>query len=87
MDTQDAQKTSNRAHKKTLKQKKQKTGSGPHFGIRSKYGTSAVLQKSLFYIHTLNFTILQTTKYDLVNSLHTSGFLNRQSMKSFLSTC
>lgn len=31
MDTQDAQKTSNRAPKKTLKQKK--TGSGLHFGI------------------------------------------------------
>lgn len=88
MDTQDAQKTSNRAHKKTLKQKKTKNRFRATLWNKEQiWNKCSAAEKLVLHSQTLNFTILQTTKYDLVNSLHTSGFLNRQSMKSFLSTC
>lgn len=48
--------------------------------ILSKCGAA---EKPVLHSQNFNFTILQTTNLDLVNSLHTAVFLHRQSMASF----
>lgn len=73
--------------RKLLSKKNKKQVQGHTWNKEQIWSKCSAAEKLVLHSQTLNFTILQTTKYNLVNSLHTSGFLNRQSMKSFLSTC
>lgn len=85
MDTQDTQKTANQAYQITqLKKNRFRPVLWNMEQIRSKCTAE---EKLVLHWQNLNFTILQTKNFDLVNSLHTIAFLHRWSMESFFPTC